>query len=61
MKMLSCFVCNGNLEVRQASGRKSGKLFLFLKCAADGRHFRGFIYDPAFIARLTDGKDSGEV
>jgi hypothetical protein len=44
--------------VRQASGRKSGKPFLMLKCQADGRHFRGFIYDPAFIARLTGSKNA---
>jgi hypothetical protein len=56
--MLTCFVCKGDLEVRHATGRKSGKPFLLLKCQADGRHFRGFIYDPAFIARLTLGSES---
>ena len=59
--MLTCFVCKGQLEVRKAAGRKSGKPFLFLKCAADGRHFRGFVYDPAFIARLTRGSESQTV
>ncbi len=59
MTTLSCPVCGGSLEVRPGSGRKSHKPFLVLKCAADGRHFRGFIGDQAFIARVT-GHGAGQ-
>ena len=37
------------LTLRLARGRKSGKTFLMLVCVQDGRHFRGFINDRAFV------------
>ena len=38
--------------MRPAQGRKSGKPFLMLLCAVDGRHFRAFINDKAFVASV---------
>ncbi len=54
------------LVLRIARGRKSGKTFLMLLCAQDGRHFRGFINDRTYVdgvlSRLEDHtpvKDGG--
>ena len=44
-----CPVCRQPLALRLARGRKSGKTFLMLVCGRDGRHFRGFISDRAFV------------
>ena len=46
---IPCIVCGGSLSLRTAKGRKSGKPFLMLICPSDGRHFRGFINDRAFV------------
>ena len=40
------------MSVRLAKGRKSGKSFVMLLCPADGRHFRGFITDKAYVASV---------
>jgi hypothetical protein len=51
-----CPICNESLVIRLAKGRKSGKAFVMLVCAVDGRHFRGFIshrpYVEQFIVNL---------
>ena len=46
-----CPVCRQPLTLRLAKGRKSGKPFLMLICAADPRHFRGFISDKGFVGQ----------
>ena len=46
---VTCLVCQQPLALRLARGRKSGKAFLMLVCPHDGRHFRGFINDRAFV------------
>ena len=48
-KGLACLVCGGPVAVRPARGRKSGKPFVMLLCGRDGRHFRGFITDQAYV------------
>lgn len=47
-----CPVCHNPLDFRPAKGRKSGKPFILLICPVDGRHFRGFIADRAYVQRL---------
>lgn len=49
---IPCPVCLVALSVRLATGRKSGKPFVSLTCAQDGRHFRGFIADKGFISKF---------
>ena len=51
---LQCPVCGQPLSFRLARGRKSGKPFLMVMCLLDGRHFRGFIGDREYLARLMD-------
>ncbi len=50
--MPMCVVCGEGLSVRLARGRKSQKPFLMLGCARDGRHFRGFISDKAYVGQV---------
>ena len=50
---LPCLVCGAQLEVRVARGRKSNKAFLMVICPVDGRHFRGFVGDKAFVQRVS--------
>ncbi len=61
---VACLICGDPLEVRMARGRKSGKPFVMLVCGRDGRHFRGFVTDQAyvgeFLARLEDRTAGGE-
>ena len=49
---IQCPVCGDPLSLQIASGRKSGKTFLMLKCLRDGRHFRGFITHRPFVESL---------
>jgi len=49
---IQCPVCGDTLSLQIASGRKSGKTFLMLKCLRDGRHFRGFITHRPFVESL---------
>ena len=49
-----CPVCSRPLSVRPAEGRKSGKPFIMLVCAEDGRHFRGFITDIGYVSRVME-------
>lgn len=46
---VQCPVCQRPLTLKLAQGRKSGKTFLMLVCTQDGRHFRGFINDRAYV------------
>ena len=59
--MPGCPVCGLRLSLSIAKGRKSGKHSIMLKCARDGRHFRGFIADRSYVdevmARM-EGKNS---
>ena len=48
-----CPVCSRSLAIRPAQGRKSGKPFIMMVCPTDGRHFRGFITDQDYVARIT--------
>lgn len=57
---IPCVVCGGPLALRVAHGRKSGKPFLMLVCAEDGRHFRAFINDQAYVRSVLDGLESGD-
>ena len=50
-----CLVCRQPLTLRFARGRKSGKPFLMLICGQDGRHFRAFITDKAYVSRVLEG------
>ena len=49
---IACLVCKEPLTVRLARGRKSGKPFVMLVCAQDGRHFRAFINDQDYVAQV---------
>jgi hypothetical protein len=49
---LGCPVCGVTLRVGTAQGRTSHKPFLMLICPADGRHFRGFINDREYVAKV---------
>jgi hypothetical protein len=49
MKNISCLICGTPLIVRVATGRKSGKPFIMLRCPSDGRHFRAFITDKEYV------------
>ena len=56
---IPCVVCRGPLALRVARGRKSGKPFLMLVWTADGRHFRAFINDQAYVRSVLDRLESG--
>ena len=56
---IPCVVCGGPLALRVAHGRESGKPFLMLVCTTDGRHFRAFINDQAYVRGVLDGLESG--
>ncbi|MBI4337452.1 MAG: hypothetical protein HY683_06455 [Chloroflexi bacterium] len=49
---LRCPVCREPLTVRLARGRKSGKPFVMLLCAADGCHFRAFITYQPYVSEV---------
>ena len=51
---IPCMVCKEPLSVRLARGRKSGKPFVMLLCAQDGRHFRAFINDREFVSGVLE-------
>ena len=51
---IPCLVCREPLTIRPARGRRSGKPFVMLVCAADGRHFRAFINDQAYVRRILE-------
>ena len=49
-----CLICAEPLEVRLARGRKSAKPSVMLVCPTDGRHFRAFITDQAYVRKVLD-------
>jgi len=53
-----CPICAEPLVVRLATGRKSGKAFVMVMCPRDGRHFRGFISDRAYVKRFLDSLEA---
>ena len=46
---LSCHICKTPLAVRAAKGRTSNKPFVMFICPKDGRHFRAFVTDKAYV------------
>lgn len=54
-----CPICHLPLSVQLARGRKSGKAFVMLICALDGRHFRGFISDRTFVKGVLERLEAG--
>ena len=52
MKPIACPVCQEDIQVSTAQGRKSGKPFVMLKCVSDGRHSRAFITDQDYVSRI---------
>ena len=54
MNNINCPICSNTLSVRVAKGRKSNKSFIMLKCDKDGRHFRGFITDQAYVKKVLE-------
>ena len=52
-----CPLCRQPLVFSMARGRKTGKPSVALKCPQDGRHFRGFINDQEFVARVMGAAD----
>ena len=54
---IPCPVCQRDLEIRNATGRKSGKPFLMFICPEDCRHFRGFITDQGFMRQVLEKLD----
>lgn len=57
-----CLICGHPLSLKLARGRKSGKPFVLLVCAKDGRHFRAFIshqpYVREVLARLEASREA---
>ena len=53
-EMPRCPICGEPLSIRLARGRKSGKPFVMLLCARDGRHFRGFINHRPYVREVLD-------
>ena len=49
---IPCLVCGDPLMFRLARGRKSGKPFIMLLCARDGRHFRAFVNDKRYVEEV---------
>ena len=49
---IACLVCGQQLTLRLAKGRKSQKTFVMLLCSRDGRHFRAFINDRAYVDQV---------
>jgi len=58
MNSIGCPVCGKPLSITVATGRKSNKPFIMLKCDTDGRHFRGFITDQAYVKRILDERNN---
>ena len=61
MTEIRCPVCSTSLRICPARSRKAKnpKLFLMLVYPQDGRHFRGFIGDQAYVRKVMDR--TGEV
>ena len=52
--VVPCLICGEPLAVQLARGRKSNKLFIMMRCTKDGRHFRAFINDQAYVRQVLD-------
>ena len=64
MNQVPCPVCSQPLSVRIAKGRKSGKPFVMLVCAVDGRHIRAFVSDRKFVNGVIEKagiREKGEI
>jgi hypothetical protein len=59
MNDIKCPICSNALSIRMAKGRRSNKPFIMMICPQDGRHFRGFITDQAYISKILPPK--GEI
>ncbi len=55
---VACLICKEPLTVRLARGRKSGKPFVMMICPRDGRHFRAFINDKAYVEKVLEGVEN---
>ena len=51
---IPCLICKEPLTVKLTRGRKSGKPAVMLKCGVDGRHFRAFIGDKAYVSQVVE-------
>lgn len=49
---IPCPVCGSGVVIGSAAGRKSQKPFVSLTCPVTGNHFRAFIGDPDYVARV---------
>ncbi len=52
---IPCLNCREPLSVRLVRGRKSGKPFVMMVCSQNGRHFRAFINDQAYVKGVVEG------
>jgi hypothetical protein len=59
-KMPCCPICGDGLQVTLARGRKSGKPFVMLICAKDGRHFRGFINHRPYVEQVLNNLENNQ-
>lgn len=57
-EMPRCPICGDSLQVTLARGRKSGKPFVMLICAQDGRHFRGFINHRPYVEQVLNNLEA---
>ena len=48
-----CPLCGHSLRIKLAHS-KTGKPSISMSCPVDGRHFRGFITDRAYVSRFVD-------
>ncbi len=53
-----CPICGHPLSVKLGQARKSGKPYVMLICAQDGRHFRGFIMHRPYVQELLNKLES---
>ena len=51
-KTINCLICGAAVTMRIARSRKTKKPSVMLVCGRDGRHFRGFIADKAYVAQV---------
>ena len=50
-KTINCLICGAALTVR-ITRSKSNKPSVMLVCGKDGRHFRAFIADKAYVGQV---------
>lgn len=60
MNTIICLVCDGPIDIRFGTTRKSQKPCINMRCHADGRHFRAFITDQEFVERMLNEASSGK-